>query len=87
MSELSPEKKLAVRKTVAGGALNCARLTAQLPELDEWSLDFYLLCEPLDKLVCCTDPEVTTVEEWKAKVKPYSVKLAELSERLTKLAE
>ena len=59
--ELSPSKKNAVRQTVAGGALNTARLTKQLPETVSWALDFYLLSEPLYQLVTCIDPEVTTV--------------------------
>lgn len=84
--ELSPSKKLAVRKTVAGGALNCARLTQQLPETDSWALDFYFLTEPLAKLVNCTDPEVTTVEEWKAKLQRYCEKYDELGLRLRQLA-
>jgi hypothetical protein len=84
--ELSPSKKNAVRQTVAGGALNTARLTKQLPETVSWALDFYLLSEPLDQLVTCIDPEVTTVEEWKAKARQYCAKFAELNERLQLLA-
>ena len=84
--ELSPSKKKAVRQTVAGGALNTARLTKQLPETVSWALDFYLLSEPLDELITCTDPEVTTVEEWKAKARRYCAKFAELNERLQLLA-
>lgn len=83
---LSPDKKLRVRKTVAGGAMNTAKLTRQLPETVSWALDFYLLCDPLDELVTCNDPEVTTVEEWKEKARRFSVKFAELSQRLQALA-
>lgn len=84
--DLSPEQKLTVRKTVAGGALNTARLTKQLPETVSWALDFYLLCDPLDELVTCNDPEVTTVDEWKRKARQFSVKFAELSQRLQAMA-
>jgi len=84
--KLSESQRLAVRKTVAGGALNTARLTKQLPETVSWSLDFYLLCEPLAKLVNCTDPEVTTVGEWKEKARQLSARFTELSERLQALA-
>lgn len=84
--QLTAGKKLAVRKTVAGGALNTARLSRQLPDTDSWALDFYFLTQPLAKLVNCTDPEVTTVEEWKEKVLNYCVKGEALFERLRELA-
>ena len=84
--QLNASQKLAVRKTVAGGALNTARLAQQLPETDSWALDFYFLTQPLAKLVNCTDPEVTTVDEWKEKVRRYCVKYEELGRRLRELA-
>lgn len=84
--ELSASKKLAVRKTVAGGALNSARLKQQLPETTSWALDFYFLTEPLAKLVNCTDPEITTVEEWREKLQRYCEKYDELGLRLRQLA-
>ncbi len=81
-----PERQLKVRKTVAGGALNTAKLTKQLPDTVSWALDFYLLCDPLDELVTCNDPEVTTVDEWKKKARRVSMKFAELSQRLQAMA-
>jgi hypothetical protein len=83
---LTLEKKKELRKTVAGGALNTTRLTKALPETTNLSLDFYLLTQPLFKLVCCTDPDVTTVEQWKAKAKVYSGELEDLVGRLKALA-
>ena len=84
--ELSPSKKKAVRQTVAGGALFTTKLAAQLPETDDWALDFYFLTKPLAKLVNCTDSEVDTVDEWKAKLRTYCEKYDELGRRLHELA-
>ena len=84
--QLNASQKLAVRKTVAGGALNTARLAQQLPGTDSWALDFYFLAQPLAKLVNCTDPEVTTVDEWKERVNALLTKYEELGRRLRELA-
>ncbi len=84
--QFSATKKLALRKSRAGGALNTTRLSQQLPETDSLALDFYYLTKPLAKLVNCTDPEVTTVDEWKEKVLHYCVKGEALFERLRELA-
>ena len=83
---LTANKKKELRKTVAGGALNTVRLTKALPETTNLSLDLYLLTQPLYKLVCCTDPEVTTVDQWKAKAKAYSKELEHLVSRLRAMA-
>jgi len=83
---LTATKKKELRQTVAGGALNTVRLTKALPETTSLSLDLYLLTQPLYKLVCCTDPEVETVEQWKAKAKVYSRELERLVGRLQVLA-
>jgi hypothetical protein len=82
----TPGEKKELRQTVAGGALNTARLTKALPGTTNLSLDLYLLTQPLYKLVCCTDPEVETVEQWKVKAKSYSKQLHCLAERLGELA-
>lgn len=83
---LTLEKKKELRKTVAGGALNTTRLTKALPETVNLSLDLYLLNQPLFKLICCTDPDITTVEEWKEKAKVYSGELESIVGRLKALA-
>ena len=83
---LTLEKKKAVRKTVAGGATTTVRLVKELPETANLSLDLYLLNKPLFQLVACTDPDVDTVEQWKAKAKYYSKQLLNFAERLNELA-
>ena len=67
LATLTPEKKLHLRKTVLGGALNTQRLVRQLPEVTRLSVDLYLLMGPAGDLLTCSDPEVTSVEEWKQK--------------------
>lgn len=83
---LTVEKKTELRQTVAGGATATTRLLKALPETSNLSLDLYLLTQPLFQLVCCTDPEVSTVEEWKEKAVTYSNKLEKLAGRLKALA-
>ena len=83
---LTLDRKETLRRTVAGGANNTARLTAALPDTADLSLELYLLNQPLFQLVCCTDPDVATVEQWKAKAKTYSTRLLALGQRLNELA-
>lgn len=64
---LTPEKRVNLRKTTLGGALNTKRLTQQLPEVTRLSVDLYLLLGPAGDLLTCNDPEVTNVVEWKQK--------------------
>ena len=67
LATLTPEKKLHLRKTVLGGALNTQRLVQQLPEVTRLSVDLYLLLGPAGDLLTCSDPVVTSVEDWKQK--------------------
>ena len=64
---LTPEKRLTLRKTTLGGALNATRLIQQLPDTTRLSVDLYLLLGPAGDLLTCNDPEVTSVMEWKEK--------------------
>lgn len=65
LATLIPEKKLHLRKTVLGGALNTQRLVQQLPEVTRLSVELYLLLRPAGDLLTCSDPAVTSVEDWK----------------------
>jgi hypothetical protein len=84
---LTPEKKKALRGTVVGGAMSTARLARELPESGRLAVALHLLNGPLFDLVCFTDPDVTSLSEWKNKAKDISNQLMLAAKKLQSMAE
>lgn len=82
---LTVEKKKNLRKTVLGGAQTSQRLSQALPDAANLGLQIAFLNQKYFPLVCLTDPEVGTVEEWKEKAKAYMGELTTVVHRLEKL--
>ena len=79
------EKKEKLQKTVLGGAMTTKRLTQALPDAANLGLHMHFLNQKYFPLICFTDPEVGTVEQWKEKAKTYKQELVYIINRLEAL--
>jgi len=82
---ITAEKKKELRKTVVGGAMTTDRLIKALPEAADLGMKMYFLNKRYFPLICFTDPEVGTVEEWKEKARVYKGELATILNQLDAL--
>lgn len=82
---LTAERKDKLRQTVLGGAMTTHRLTQALPDAANLGLRMNFLNQKYFPLICFTDPEIGTVEEWKEKARTYKRELTSIVKQLEAL--